>query len=142
MLSLGIQKGWETVHAEHRASWSDLWRARIELEEVTWNRIQADGKEHDHAFVQMGGGVRTAVVNVDGRGEDRKAHVVSGIKDLVVLKSTGSEFHGFLKDKYTTLEPTNDRVMATSLIARWRYNTTEGIDWNKTYDAGVIAPRA
>ncbi|HEU4571905.1 MAG TPA: hypothetical protein VFR93_04410, partial [Candidatus Limnocylindrales bacterium] len=32
MLSLGIQKGWETVHAEHRASWSDLWRARIELD--------------------------------------------------------------------------------------------------------------
>ncbi len=108
--------------------------ARIEIDEVTWSRIQAEGKEHDHAFVQTGGGVRTAVVNVDGRGADRKAYVVSGLKDLVVLKSTGSEFHGFLKDKYTTLEPTNDRIMATSLITRWRYNTTEGIDWNKTFD--------
>ncbi|MGN6754476.1 MAG: factor-independent urate hydroxylase [Intrasporangium sp.] len=108
--------------------------ARIELDEVTWSRIQAEGKEHDHAFVQTGGGVRTAVVNVDGRGADRKAYVVSGIKDLVVLKSTGSEFHGFLKDKYTTLEPTNDRIMATSLIARWRYNTTDGVDWNKDYE--------
>ena len=45
-----------------------------------------------------------------------------GIKDLVVLKSTGSEFHGFLKDEYTTLQETNDRILATSLVARWRYD--------------------
>ena len=48
----------------------------------------------------------TTVVNVEGRGDERKAYVVSGISDLVVLKSTGSEFHGFLKDKYTTLPET------------------------------------
>jgi urate oxidase len=47
--------------------------------------------------------------------------VVSGLRDLVVLKSTGSEFAGFLKDQYTTLDETHDRVLATSLTARWRY---------------------
>ena len=51
--------------------------------------------------------------------------LVSGFKDLVVLKSTGSEFHDFLVDEYTTLIPTNDRIMATSLVARWRYLGTE-----------------
>jgi urate oxidase len=73
-------------------------------------------------------------VNVDGRGDERRAHVLAGIKDLVVLKSTGSEFHGFLTDRYTTLQPTDDRILATSLVVRWRYNTTE-VDWNKTFDA-------
>ncbi len=108
--------------------------ARVEIEEANWARIPVDGEGHDHAFVQTGGGNRTAVVNVDGRGDERRAHVVAGIKDLVVLKSTGSEFHGFLTDKYTTLQPTDDRILATSLVARWRYNSTE-VDWNKTYDA-------
>jgi urate oxidase len=60
--------------------------------------------------------------------------VVSGLQDLVLLKSTGSEFKGYLKDEYTTLQETDDRIMATSLVARWRYTGTD-VDWNKTYDA-------
>ncbi|MET7283323.1 factor-independent urate hydroxylase [Kribbella sp. NPDC005582] len=108
--------------------------ARIEVEEYAWERISVDGQEHDHAFVRGGSGVRNTVVNVEGRGADRRAYVVSGISDLVVLKSTGSEFHGFLKDKYTTLPETNDRILATSLVARWRYDHTE-VDWDKSYDA-------
>ncbi|MGW7682501.1 factor-independent urate hydroxylase [Kribbella sp. NPDC054772] len=107
--------------------------ARVEVEEYAWERIQVDGQGHDHSFVRSGGGVRNTVVNVEGRGADRKAYVVSGISDLVVLKSTGSEFHGFLKDKYTTLQETNDRILATSLVARWRYDQTD-VDWDKSYD--------
>ncbi|GAA6526940.1 factor-independent urate hydroxylase [Intrasporangium sp. DVR] len=106
--------------------------ARIELVETTWDRIDVDGRGHDHAFVQTGGGRRTAVVNVDGRGADRRAHIVSGVGDLVLLKSTGSEFHGFLKDRYTTLPETTDRILATSLVARWRYRSSD-VDWNATY---------
>ena len=55
------------------------------------------------------------VVDADG------AAVVSGLRDLVVLKSTGSEFAGFLVDEFTTLPPTHDRVLATSLAAEWTY---------------------
>jgi urate oxidase len=113
--------------------------ARIEIDEYAWDRIPVDGAGHDHSFVRSGGGVRTTVVNVDGRGEDRTAYVVSGIKDLVVLKSTGSEFHGFLRDKYTTLQETDDRILATSLVVRWRYETSAiadgSIDWDKSYDS-------
>ena len=107
--------------------------ARIEVEEYAWERIAVDGQGHDHSFVRAGSGVRTTVVNVEGRGDEQKRYVVSGIRDLVVLKSTGSEFHGFLKDKYTTLPETNDRILATSLVARWRYDHTE-VDWDKSYD--------
>jgi urate oxidase len=108
--------------------------ARITVTEAAWDRIEVDGQGHDHSFVQRGGGLRTAVVNVDGRGTDRAAHVVSGISDLVVLKSTGSEFHGFLKDRYTTLAETTDRILATSLVVRWRHNTLD-VDWNSTFAA-------
>ncbi len=108
--------------------------SRIEVEEYAWDRIPVGGAGHDHAFVQRGGSVRTTVVTQDRSGESPRAWVVSGVKDLVVLKSTGSEFKGFLQDDYTTLQEADDRILATSLVARWRYETTEGVDWNATFD--------
>jgi urate oxidase len=115
--------------------------ARIGVEEQVWDRIQVDGQGHDHSFVRRGTETRTCVVNVEGRGEDQRTWVVSGFTDLLVLKSTGSEFKGFLKDEYTTLQETDDRMMATSLTARWRYEGTSfgaggdaDPDWDATYD--------
>ena len=109
--------------------------AQIRVEQYAWDRIPVGPNGHDHAFVKRGGAVRTTVVTVTGRGEAQRAWVVSGLQDLVVLKSTGSEFKGFLKDRYTTLRETDDRILATSLVARWRYENSSGVDWNKSYDA-------
>jgi urate oxidase len=106
--------------------------ARIEVEEYAWERVTVDGREHDHSWVRKGQEVRTTVVTVEGSGEDQQTWVVSGLKDLVLLKSTGSEFWGFLKDRYTTLPETHDRVLATSLVTRWRYVGMD-VDWDKAY---------
>src|SRR5262245_20879346 len=108
--------------------------AQIRVEEYVWDRIWVNGAEHDHAFARRGGETRTTVVTVEGRGADERVRVVSGLQDLVVLKSTGSEFKGYLRDKYTTLQEADDRILATSLTARWRYEGTD-VDWNKSYDA-------
>jgi urate oxidase len=105
--------------------------ARIEIDEYAWERAVVDGAEHNHTWIRKGQEVRTAAVTVDGDGE----WVIGGFKELVILKSTGSEFAGFLVDPYTVLEPTHDRVMATSLTAQWRFTSTE-VDWEQTY-AGV-----
>jgi urate oxidase len=108
--------------------------ARIEVEEYAWRRAVVDGSEHDHTWVRRGQETRTAAITVDASGE----HVIGGFTDLVLLKSTGSEFAGFLKDEYTTLQETHDRVMATSLVAQWRFSnrdfSTETIDWDATYE--------
>jgi urate oxidase len=106
--------------------------ARVEVEEYAWERARIDGREHDHTWVRRGPEVRTTVVTVDGAGDGRRTWVVSGLKDLVLLKSTGSEFWGYLKDDYTTLAETHDRVMATSLTARWRYDGTQ-VSWDSVY---------
>ncbi len=111
--------------------------AQIGVEEYVWDRIEVDGSGHDHSFVRRGTETRTAVVTVEGRGTDQRVWVVSGFSDLLVLKSTGSEFKGFLKDDYTTLQETDDRIMATSLTARWRHEGTSAerdTDWNGAYD--------
>jgi urate oxidase len=57
---------------------------------------------------------------------------VSGVDGLTLLKSTGSEFHGFPRDEYTTLAETDDRILATSLVARWRHEGDDP-DWNGSY---------
>ena len=92
--------------------------ARVAVEEYAWDRIEVDGTGHDHAFVRRGGEVRTTTVEVTATG----SAVESGLTDLVVLKSTGSEFTGFLHDQYTTLADADDRVLATSLTATWRWS--------------------
>lgn len=105
--------------------------ARVDVEEYPWDRIEVDGRGHDHSFVRSGQGVRTTTVTVDPGGT---VHVVSGLKDLTVLKSTGSEFRDFLRDRYTTLADTTDRILATSLVARWRYRSA-GEDWAQANSA-------
>jgi len=99
--------------------------AQVRVEEFGWDRIG------DHSFVRRGGAVRTCVVTV-GRDD---AVVLSGISDLVVLNSTDSEFKGFLKDEFTTLPEADDRVLATSLVAKWRHSTVDGVDWNASHAA-------
>lgn len=106
--------------------------ARIEVEEFAWERVVVDGTEHDHTWVRRGQETRTASVTVDGEGDAQRTWVIGGLKDLVILKSTGSEFAGFMQDPYTLLQPTNDRVMATSLTAGWRFSSTD-VDWEAAY---------
>jgi urate oxidase len=106
--------------------------ARVDVDEYRWDRINAAGQGHPHSFVRAGQEVRTTSVTVQQSGDRQREWVVSGLKDLVVLKSTGSEFAGFLTDGYTTLAETHDRILATSLSARWRYRTAETA-WASAY---------
>ncbi len=105
-----------------------VYRARVSIEEYAWERINVAGKPHPHAFVRAGSEKRLAVVTCTDDG----SWVVSGVADMLVLKSTGSEFWGYQKDRFTTLPETHDRVLATSIVARWRHSHAEG-DWARSY---------
>ncbi|HVV13756.1 factor-independent urate hydroxylase [Amycolatopsis sp.] len=109
-------------------SFDNITGARILVDEHGWDRIPVDGSPHDHAFSRSGDEKRTTAVTVEGGG----AWVVSGLRDLVVLKSTGSEFHGFPREKYTTLAETDDRILATAVTARWRYAGLD-VNWGKSF---------
>jgi len=97
--------------------------AQVRVEQYAWDRL---GR---HAFSRRGGEVRTCGVEV-GR---ETVQVTSGLQDLVLLKSTGSEFKGFLVDEFTTLAEADDRILATSLTAQWRHDSADA-DWNASYD--------
>ncbi|PXY27116.1 factor-independent urate hydroxylase [Prauserella muralis] len=108
------------------SSFEQITGARILIERHGWQRIDVGGTPHDHAFSRSGDERRTTAVTI----ADGQAWVVSGVSGLVVLKSTGSEFHGFPRDRYTTLAETSDRILATAVTARWRYRDVTGIDWS------------
>ena len=99
-------------------------RSRVSIEEYPWTRINVGGNPHPHSFMRSGSEKRLTIVTCT-RDE---AWVVSGLSDLVLLKSTGSEFWGYPKDRYTTLPETHDRVLATGVVARWRYANVD-VDW-------------
>jgi urate oxidase len=107
--------------------------SRVQVEEYAWDRVAVGGVGHDHTFVRRGAEVRTTVVV---RERDGTAPlVVSGFHDLVVLKSTGSQFKGFLREEYTTLQDADDRILATSLTARWRHEDGVDVDWEASHPA-------
>jgi urate oxidase len=112
-------------------SYDQVTGARQEIEQYGWDRIATtDGPDggHDHAFVRGGTETRTVVVTK----RDEAETVISGLTDLVVLKSTGSEFWGFPEVEYTSLVETTDRILATAVSSRWRYSGTD-VGWDKSF---------
>ena len=105
--------------------------ARVSIAEHGWDQIAVDGSPRENAFSRSSDEKRTAEITVDGSG----TRVVSGLTDLVVLKSTGSEFHGYPKDRYTTLPETTDRILATAVTAQWRHSVVDGADWDASFGA-------
>lgn len=108
--------------------------ATVTVEAFPWQRIG----DQPHAFRRIDDYVRTVTVR-RGNDGDRPASVVSGLTGYVVLKTTDSEFHGFYQDRYTTLQPTNDRVMATAVTAQWAHESNENADWNGAFATVVDA---
>lgn len=95
-----------------------LMRVRIDLTEHLWKRLAHGGEAANHAFMRRGPETRTAAV-----ARSRNTTLVgAGIADLLILKTADSAFDGFLRDEYTTLAETRDRILATSLTATWQYS--------------------
>jgi len=103
--------------ADHFIATPHVARVRLSAIEHRWDRLAVRGRPHPHAFVQPGGEQWTAAVTSEG---DRR-EVVSGLANLVVLKTTDSAFAGFPRDRFTTLPETTDRILATAVTASWRY---------------------
>jgi urate oxidase len=117
------------------SSQEPITRARIAVEEYGWSPIGATG----YSFARSGDLVRTAVVTLDAA---LGASVVSGIRDLVVLNTTASEFWGYPRDEYTTLPETKDRILATAVSAQWRYRPEAVASPDAGWGAAFAAAKA
>ncbi|HYK38671.1 MAG TPA: urate oxidase [Candidatus Eremiobacteraceae bacterium] len=96
-----------------------LSRARIEAGETLWTRLAFGKKFHPHAFTRSSDEKRTALVITT----HREKTIQSGVKGLVVMKTTDSAFEGFLRDSFTTLKEDRNRILATAIRATWLYRS-------------------
>ena len=110
------------VLTEHFLDAAPITAARVSIGEHLWQRLQVDGREHDHSFARASGEVRTTRVRRTAAG----AQVRSGVRGLLLLKTTRSGFVGYIKDRFTTLPETTDRIFATALNAEWIYESGSG----------------
>jgi urate oxidase len=94
--------------------------ARVTASEKVWGHLRTDGKPHTSTFVQSSCECQTADITAN---RNAVPSVYSGLENLVILKTAGSEFVGFLKDSLTTLPEVTDRLFATALRARWKYSS-------------------
>jgi urate oxidase len=119
------------------SSFAPITRARVKIESSSWSRISVDGEPHPHSFAAAGSELRIAEVVVD---QEQGVWVLSGLKDLIVLKTTGSEFSGYIKDRYTTLQETDERILSTAVAARWRHGALLNAgQWDASFDAARAA---
>jgi urate oxidase len=105
-----------------------IHRALVTIERYPWTRL---GR---YSFQRSGSHTRVARITVGPTGE----HVVSGVRDLVLLNTTASEFVGFVRDEYTTLPEATDRVLATAVSADWRHASPTG-SWDSSFAGAVDA---
>ena len=97
----------------------EVW---VDLTSRQWARLHFDGGSDDgYSFMGRGPDQRSATVLATRTGITLSA----GVVDLLILKTSRSAFSGFMKDSFTTLTDTNDRLLATSMNATWQYATPE-----------------
>lgn len=97
----------------HFLAHDSVQSASVELSEHLWQRQTTSG------FVGGSSERRTARLHVSADTEI----VQGGIEGLTVLKTRDSAFTGFPRDEFTTLTETDDRILATTITAEWRYDT-------------------
>jgi len=100
------------------AKYSHIHAVHVKIIQHRWTRMELDGKPHPHSFLRDG----TETRNVEATfRRDNGLVLRSSIAGLTVLKSTGSAFHGFVRDEYTTLPEVYDRILSTDVDATWEW---------------------
>jgi urate oxidase len=112
------------------AEYASVTRARVDVEAVAWLPVEVGERSFPDAFHRDGGRRRVARAVVTDRGD---RHVLGGLDGLALLKSSNSSFRGFLRDRWTTLPETDDRILASSVRARWRFAELE-VDFDEQHE--------
>lgn len=100
-------------------TYAHIHKANVSVKLHRWTRMVVDGEPHPHSFLRDGEETRNvaAVITRDS------IEIKSSIKGLTVLKSTGSAFHGYVQDEFTTLQETWDRILSTDVDCTWGWKT-------------------
>jgi urate oxidase len=96
--------------------------AEVSISEKAWEHLRSGGNPHPTAFVQASGEIQTTKVT---RTQASDYFVCSGFENLVIMKTSGSAFEGYIQDSLTTLAPAKDRLLGTAARANWHYTRAD-----------------
>lgn len=98
----------------------------VDIVEKIWQRMTIAGELHPYAFTGTSTEKNCCTITRTAAA----VQIQSSIRDLLILKTTGSAFTQFLRDEYTTLQETTDRLLGTNLLVQWhcKPDTTNFID--------------
>ncbi|CAK9440408.1 uncharacterized protein LODBEIA_P45080 [Lodderomyces beijingensis] len=105
------------------AKYAQVEGIEVNIVQALWSKIELNGKPHAHSFKHQGPETRQTYLNYDKL--TKKLVLQSSIKDLTVLKSTGSMFYNYNVCDYTTLKPTKDRILSTDVSATWKFDSNK-----------------
>ncbi len=91
----------------------------VTVEETIWERLVVKGQAHHHAFHRKQPYIRFCSLKADNKGSELE--IESGIKDMIVAKTTQSGFTNFNRCQFTTLPETTDRIVRTNIFSTWKY---------------------
>ena len=92
--------------------------AEVSVSEKSWRHLQCGGQAQPTAFIQDSQETQTAQATKNQTGV---SSVSSGFANLVIMKTSGSSFEGYIQDSLTTLPPSSDRLLGTAVSGRWTY---------------------
>lgn len=114
-----VPEGFALALGDHFLSrYAQIERVRVEIVVRPWDRYAPGGEAHPHAFIGRTSGTPFTRVKMN-RADP--AGVESGLREVLVLKSTASSFKGYPRDEFTTLPETDDRILATKMAATWTF---------------------
>jgi len=104
--------------------------AEISVSDKAWDHLPTGGKPHPTTFTQVRSESQLTKVTKEVKKEARKSEagdfaVSAGFENLVLMKTSGSAFEGYIQDSLTTLQPAKDRLLGTELSANWNYSRSD-----------------
>jgi urate oxidase len=117
--SLCTEEFCQVLGQKYLDTYPQIASVAITAHETKWSRLSFGGKPHPHSFVLDSNG--RPFVEVTAM-RDGSSTLASGIDGFTFMKSTQSGWENYVKDAYTTIPPTNDRMCATSMVASWKWS--------------------
>nr|WP_276571623.1 urate oxidase [Bradyrhizobium sp. dw_78] len=115
---LGTEEFCQALAKKYFDTYPQVSAVSITAHETKWNRLSFGGKPHPHSFVLDGNGKPF----VELTATRQKSTLVSGVDGFTFMKATQSGWENYVKDRYTTIKETNDRICATSMLASWKWS--------------------
>jgi urate oxidase len=115
---LGTEEFCQVLAKKYLDSYPQVESVAITAHETKWSRLSFGGKSHPHSFILDSNGKPFVEVTATRAGSTMS----SGIDGFTFMKATQSGWEKYVKDSYTTIMETSDRMCATSMVASWKWS--------------------